>query len=290
MSWTLSAFADEAGQTADEQIAALRGASIPCVDLRAIDGFSCIDLPVDGAESIRKKLADAEIRVAMFGSPIGKIDIDDDFETDRNRLRHLASLKDVFECNAVRIFSYYNKAARHLDEWAQVSLSRLRELRNEAGELGLVLYHENEREIFGDRLPEVHRIAEELRDAETFRMIFDFDNFNQSGDDVWANWEALRDQTDAFHLKDSDAANQHVPVGLGTGQVRPILEDAVARGWSGPVSLEPHLAHSPAVLATGASGTANQALEDLDDAACFQLAAEAARKLLEQISAPVSFS
>ena len=125
-------------------------------------------------------------------------------------------------------------------------------------DLGLVLYHENERHIFGDRLPGVKVIADELRGGSgdgPFRIIFDFDNFNQTGDDVWRNWLELRDQTDGFHVKDSDPNNQHVPAGRGVGKIREILSDALGRGWQGPLTLEPHLAHSAAVLATGPHGS-----------------------------------
>ena len=47
--------------------------------------------------------------------------------------------------------------------------------------------------------------------------------------------------TDALHLKDSDETGQHTPLGQGAGDCQRILDDAVARGWSGPVTLEPHL-------------------------------------------------
>lgn len=291
MTWTLSAFADEAGGTAQEQIDALQAAGIKYIDLRGIDGCSITELPLDQAAAINVKLADAGIGVQMFGSPIGKIDIADAVEIDLDKLKHLGDLKDVFNCNAVRVFSYFNKAAQPVAQWRQESLSRLSRLRDLAVDLGLVLYHENERHIFGDRLPGVKVIADELRGGSgdgPFRIIFDFDNFNQTGDDVWRNWLELRDQTDGFHVKDSDPNNQHVPAGRGAGKIREILGDALDRGWQGPLTLEPHLAHSAAVLATGPHGVANQSLAELGNVECFQLAAEAATALLDEINAPVA--
>jgi len=269
MTWTLSAFADEAGGTAQEQIDALQAAGIKYIDLRGIDGCSITELPLGQAAAINVKLADAGIGVQMFGSPIGKIDIADAVEIDLDKLKHLGDLKDVFNCNAVRVFSYFNKAAQPVVQWRQESLSRLSRLRDLAVDLGLVLYHENERHIFGDRLPGVKVIADELRGGSgdgPFRIIFDFDNFNQTGDDVWRNWLELRDQTDGFHVKDSDPNNQHVPAGRGVG----------------------NLAHSAAVLATGPHGVANQSLAELGNVECFQLAAEAATALLDEINAPVA--
>ncbi|MCC7409601.1 MAG: sugar phosphate isomerase/epimerase [Phycisphaeraceae bacterium] len=287
MVWALSAFADEAGPEVDQQIAALLEAGIGRVDLRNVGQHNISALPLDLAQQTARKLGQAKIKVGMFGSPIGKIDIADPFEIDMQKLEHLGKLKDVFGCSAVRIFSYYNKAGRAADAWAQESLSRLKKLRDRAAQLGLVLYHENERHIFGDRLAENLRIAQEVRDGKSFLTIFDFDNYNQSGDDVWHNWEVLRDKVDAIHLKDSDAQKQHVPVGQGTGQVKKILADAVKRQWQGPMSLEPHLVHSSAVMATGVGGQANEQLKNLPPEKVFQVAARAAKQIIAEVGGPV---
>jgi len=286
MSWSLSAFADEAGGSCDEQIAALQQAGLRHIDIRSMDGFNVTALPVEQARQVKEKLDAAGITVAMYGSPIGKIDIADDVESDLAKLRHLAELVPVLGCNAVRIFSYYNKQERPHDEWQGESIHRLRQLRDTAKELGLVLYHENERHIFGDLADDVLVIANEVRDGETFRLIFDFDNYNQSGENVWDNWQKLRDVTDAIHLKDSKD-KQHVPVGQGTGFVREILADAVARGWQGPLSIEPHLSHSGAVAATGPSGVANQQYGKMSPNESFQAACEVAKQLLAEVQAPV---
>jgi sugar phosphate isomerase/epimerase len=292
-SWPLSGFADEAGEASDVQIAALQRAGFKHIDLRGVDGHNISVLPPTPAEAIQKKLDAAGIRVAMFGSPIGKLDIADDVNIDLDKLKHLGGLAPIFGCKAVRIFSYYNKAARPAMEWRRESLARLRQLRDLAEELGLVLYHENESHIFGDTSENVLAIAHELRgnakpgEAGAFRMIYDFDNYNRTGKDAWQIWLEQRDFVDAFHLTDSDAQGQHVPVGAGIGGVRDILADALARGWKGPVSLEPHLQHSAAVMATGPSGEANQKYSEMSAPDAWQAAAAAAKDLLAAIKAPV---
>ncbi len=284
MTWTLSAFADEAGGAIDEQIVALRQAELRYIDPRNIDGHNITALPTDVAEEAKKKLDAAGIAVKMYGSPLGKIDIADDMDGEFARLEHLGEMRKVFGCDAVRIFSYYNKAEQPMDTWAAESVDRLKRLRDRAAQLGLVLYHENERHIYGDRLEQVLHLAEELR-GDSFKLIFDFDNYNQSGDDVWANWQALKDRTDAIHLKDSTAPPDpmHVPAGQGNGQIPRILADAKAIGWDGPLTLEPHLSHSQAVMATGPSGRENQALADMTQAESFQLAADAAKAVLDDL-------
>ena len=286
MTWTLSAFADEAGDSTQMQIAATQKAGLTRLDIRGIEGFNIAGLPKVRAREIKQQLDEANLRVQMFGSPIGKIDINEPMPGEHDKLRHLADMAEIFACPNVRIFSYYNAKDASHDEWQSKSLERLNALKNTAQEVGLVLYHENERHIFGDLGQDVLTIAENLR-GDNFKTIFDFDNFNQSGEDVWQVWEMLREQTDAFHLKDSSAQNQHVPIGQGAGQARKILSDALARGWDGPLAVEPHLKHSAAVMATGPSGQANQQFSKMSAEECFVVACQTARELLQEIGASI---
>jgi sugar phosphate isomerase/epimerase len=286
MAWLLSAFTDEAGDSCEAQIEAAQKNGLTRLDLRGMDGFNCTTMPLDHARGVAQKLNDAGLGVGMFGSPIGKIDIADSVQTDVAKLEHLAELAPILGCRSVRIFSYYNKENRPHDFWQLESLSRLELLKNRAKQLGMVLYHENERHIYGDLCADVLQIAQ-LRDKETFKMIFDFDNYNQSGEDVWENWTKLGDLTDAIHLKDSTESNEHVPAGQGNGRIREILTDAKARGWNGPVIVEPHLSHSGAVAATGPSGVANQAFSAMAPHESFKVALDAAHQLLKEIGAEV---
>lgn len=284
MTWTLSAFADEAGGALEDQIPALKKSGLKYIDIRSVDGFNIVDLPVENARRIKAKLDDAGIKVQMFGSPIGKIDINDDFSKDVARLNHLSELAPVLGCHAVRIFSYFNQAGRPHSEWRGISIDRLTALRDQAEKLGMVLYHENERHIFGDVDLDVATIGKEVRDGKAFRTIFDFDNYSQGGQDAWTAWQLLKHDVDGIHLKDS-VNNQHVPVGQGVGSVEKILRDALASGWTGPLSVEPHLGHSGAVAATGPSGVENQSYKDMPEAERFILACNTATALLRKIGA-----
>jgi sugar phosphate isomerase/epimerase len=285
MEWPVSAFADEAGMESTQQIASLKRAGLKHIDIRSINDFNITQLPLEQAQDIKRQLDEAGLTVQMYGTPIGKIDIADDFEIDLQKLRHVGEVAPVFGCNAVRIFSYYNKENVSYDQWKEASLSRLRQLRDEAEKLGLVLYHENEKHIFGDLCANVLAIAELRNDS--FKLIFDFDNYNQSGEIVLENWQKLRDVTDSFHLKDSKG-NQHTPAGQGDGCIREILSDAVARGWNGPVAIEPHLSHSGAVAGTGPSGVANEAYANMPLPESFHVACETAVALLNEVGVEVA--
>ncbi len=286
MTWVLSAFADEAGGSTDEQIAALQRAGFSHIDPRMVDGHNICDLPLDLAEQVKAKYDAAGVAVGMYGSPIGKIDIADDFEIDLKKLEHLGKLKDIFGAGGVRMFSYFNKQNAPKDEWRKITLDRLKRLSDLAGKLGLVLFHENESHIFGDHSDDVLAIAE-LRDGVTFKLIYDFANYIRTGEEGLETWAKMKDKTDCFHFKDQRKNGQHVPMGDGETGSTQIVKEAVAMGWSGPCTLEPHLSFSDAVLSTGVSGSGDLSLKEMPQAETFQLAAESARKLLMEAGAAV---
>ena len=290
MGWILSAFADEAADTADQQIQALIEAGFKHIDVRNVEGHNISAMPPEFAQSMAAKLKAADIKVCMYGSPIGKIDIADDFNIDLQKLRHIGSLKPIFGATYVRIFSYWNKkSAGDESHWRKVTLDRLRQLCELAGELGLVLYHENELGIYGDYIRKVEVLRDEIhaRYPQQFKLIFDFDNYNQSGEVVMEAYRRLGQSIGAIHLKESkrqpDGTLEHVPAGQGDGHIAEILADLAKRGWEGPLTLEPHLARSAGVVATGAHGTPNQALKDLTPYQCFQIAAKAAKGILQDV-------
>lgn len=283
MTWTLSAFADEAADSAAGQIAALTQAKIDHVDLRSVDGINIVELPVDHAKQVKQMLDDAGIQVGMYGSPIGKTDIADDVDIELKRLDHLGKMLEVFGATNVRAFSFYNKEKLPASDWKRQSFDKLIKLRDRAAELGLVLYHENETEVYGDHPDQIVELAE-LR-SDHFKLIYDFANYQRTGSEPWANWQRLKPMTDALHFKDQKANGDHVPIGNGDTMANEIMADAVKTGWSGPCTLEPHLYMSDAVLSTNVHGRGDTSLQGKTREELFQIAAENAHRLMSSAGA-----
>lgn len=279
---TLSGFCDEASPDPAVQIDVARRAGLSHLDVRMVGETNIADLSAEACAPFAVALAEAGLSVGCLGSAIGKTDLADDFAIDQRRIDRIAGHADVLGCRRVRVFSSFNRSGLDAVAWRAGALDRLAQLKARAAELGLVLLLENERHLYGDRLNEMRDLAEQLAEPGVLELIFDFDNFNQSGDDVLANWQALRQYVTCFHLKDSTNEKVHVPIGEGAGQARAILTDAAEAGWSGLLSLEPHLAHSSAVLATGPSGTA--AMQDRDPVDAFLHGAAAAQALLKELN------
>jgi sugar phosphate isomerase/epimerase len=271
MAVILSGFADEISPDPGEQLALLAAEGISHLELRSAWSTNVAELSDDQLARFRRALDGAGIRVSAIGSPIGKIPVEAPLGPELDRMRRIADVAELFGTRIVRVFSFFiqkgEPAGRHR---AQV-IDRMRALASVAGERGLVLAHENEKDIYGDR-PE--RCADLIAavGSPALRATFDAANFVQCG--VRPHDEAyplLRPYLVYLQLKDALAATGDVvPAGEGDGQVRETLAALRDSGFEGYVSLEPHLALSARY--GGFSGPEG-----------FQVAARALRSLLDEL-------
>ncbi len=254
MSFLLSAFADEAASELTDQIRALSQYGIRFVEFRSADGKNVSDLTGSEAVEAVKRLQDAGIGVSSLGSPIGKIDIQDDFGPHYEKFLHTLDLAEIMHSPFIRLFSFYIPHDMDPAAFRNQVLDRLSAFAEAAKGRPVTLLHENEKAIYGDT-PE--RCADLLAGvaSEKLKAAYDFSNFVQCGCDNRSAWQLLKDQVVYFHLKDSLYTNEeavrdlgrqvtgnaHRPLGQGDGCAEEILEDALRRGFSGFASVEPHL-------------------------------------------------
>lgn len=229
----LSAFADEASADFGKQLAALNEERIPFIELRGLDGKNIADLTEEEAKSYKKMLDAHGVAVWSIGSPLGKIDVKDDFSEHEKKAEHLFRLAGIFGAGKVRVFSFYTKSPETDEEEV---FSRMRALVSLAGKYGLTLYHENEKEIYGDTAPRCEKL---LSAVEGLACVFDPANFVQCGQDVGEALKLLQPKTGYYHIKDAlykDGAV--VPAGEGDGRIAEMIsgieKDTV-------LTLEPHL-------------------------------------------------
>ncbi len=111
-----------------------------------------------------------------------------------------------------------------------------------AAAAGLTLLHENESHIYGDVPTRCVDLLETMG-SPALRAAFDPGNFVQVGVDPLRDaWPLLAPYVEYFHIKDAVASSrQVVPAGYGDGGIEEILRQAMASGFDGFLSLEPHL-------------------------------------------------
>jgi len=243
MTVVLSGFADEISPDLDEQLAVLAAESISHLELRSVWSTNVADL--DDAQLARfwRQTEESGVRVSAIGSPIGKIDIDAPFGPELERLRRVADIADQLGTTLVRVFSFFVPQGQDPRLYRAQVIDRMRALADLAAERGLVLAHENEKKIYGDR-PE--RCADLIASvgSPALRATFDAANFVQCAVRPHSEgYELLRPHLVYVQIKDAlMATGEVVPAGQGDGEVAKTLAALRDSGFQGYLSLEPHLA------------------------------------------------
>ena len=231
----LSAFTDEASSVFTEQIDAMKANGILYTELRGVDGIGVADLTKEQVKNVKEMLDKEGLKVWSIGSPIGKIDIKDDFEPHLDKFKRVIETAQITGANKIRLFSFYgydgSDAAR--DEVLR-RMNRFVEV-NEGS--GVLLCHENEKGIYGDIASRCLDIAKAI---PSIKAIFDPANYIQCGQDTLEAWTMLEPYVEYMHIKDADPSGKIVPPGWGIGNIAKIFESY--RNFPNPVvSLEPHL-------------------------------------------------
>lgn len=237
--FVLSAFADEAGSSIDEQIAALRENEIDYIEPRNIGGKGILDLSDEEILEIKKKLDESGIKVGSLGSPIGKYPIEGEFAPHFEKTKRAVEICKLLETKNIRMFSFFtsqDKLAAVKDE----VISRLKEMVAYGKENGIRFCHENESAIYGQMPAEVKELLTEIPDMYG---IFDAANYRMNGADVDAGIDATLIRLAYLHIKDAIYEEQMiVPAGEGEGKIAEVLNKVNdATDEVVYLTLEPHL-------------------------------------------------
>jgi sugar phosphate isomerase/epimerase len=272
----LSAFADEISPDLDEQIRVCQECAVTHIELRGVNNQNVLDFDKGLRAEIKSKLAAAGVGVISIASPIGKVAIDSDWQQHFDRFKHAVDLAEYFGAPYIRLFSYYPPAAGGdvLGCRGEV-LRRMQATVEYVKDRPVVLLHENETKIYGEKGPECLDLMKSINSPK-LRNAFDFANFIQAGDKPAENWPVLKPYTVHIHIKDAlMGSGKVVPAGQGNGHIPEILTDAWASGYRGFLSLEPHLA-------------AHEQFSGFSGPSLFKVAADALKKICREKNIPLA--
>ena len=145
----ISGFADEIDPQLDVQLKVVKDLGMEYICFRAADGKGVAEYTLDEVkESILPRLNAAGVKVSSLGSPIGKIDIDDDaaYEKQLQQLDTLCQICNLLDCKYIRMFSFW-MLNKNPDDWKDEVLKKLRGFADIAAKYGVILIHENEKDI-----------------------------------------------------------------------------------------------------------------------------------------------
>ena len=240
----ISGFADEIDPQLDVQLKVVKDLGMEYICFRAADGKGVAEYTLDEVkERILPRLNAAGVKVSSLGSPIGKIDIDDDaaYEKQLQQLDTLCQICNLLDCKYIRMFSFW-MLNKNPDEWKDEVLKKLRGFAEIAAKYDVILIHENEKDIYGDTAARCAGLLDELA-SPNFKAAFDFANFVQCGENTAECWELLKEHVAYIHIKDAvSGKNENVVCATGDGQIPEILCKAIREdGYEGFLTLEPHL-------------------------------------------------
>lgn len=237
--YLLSAFADEAADSLDGQIAALTENRIAYIEPRNINGKAILTLTDEELAEVKEKLDAAGIKVNSLGSPIGKYPIEEDFEPHLALFKRALEICKILDTDKIRMFSFFVKQDE-LAKWHDEVINRLKTMAALAKEAGVTLCHENESLIYGQMPNEVKEI---LTEVPEIYGIFDAANYRMNDGDIDAGIDATLIRPAYLHIKDAIYSTQTiVPAGEGEGKIAEVLNKVNdACNMDTYLTLEPHL-------------------------------------------------
>ena len=227
----LCAFSDEADKSIAGQIKALKENGVSYTEMRSVEGKSVINFTRAETKEYKSRLDDNGIAVWSVGSPLGKVDIDVDFCEYEKKIRDVCETAVILGTDKIRAFSFYNAYSER-----NKVIDRLNRMVEISAEYGVNIYHENEKDIYGDV---ADRVEDILLNVKNIKCVYDPANFIQCGEKAEYTLKKLHSHADYFHIKDViEKTRQIVPAGQGDGMIGKLVADICG---DKVLSVEPHL-------------------------------------------------
>lgn len=254
----LAGIGDEAAPDLPGQLAALRALGWRHLELRTVGGVPVAALDEAAFGRTVALLREAGVTVVGVASKIGDWSrpVTGDFAADLDELRVLAARCPALGTRLVRVMSYPSGGLAD-PEWGRRARTRLRDLARRAEDCGLVLAHENCAGWAGDRADRMLDLLAAV-DSPALRLLFDTGNGVPYGYAAPALLAAVAEHVVHVHVKDAvvlpDGRVDYVPPGTGQAGVAECLRLLLAHGYTGALSLEPHVHLRPHLTAADPPG------------------------------------
>jgi len=239
----LTGFADEASPDLSQALDCFQSNGLKHIELRSVEETNVLKLTDDKLSEISDTLEARGFKVSAIGSPIGKVKLDVSWEDHQADFRRAVEVAGRMSAPFIRLFSYYPAGDSFVEGDREEIIRRLGEQAKIAADAGVTLVLENESNIYGESGAACADLLSAVNHPN-LRMAFDFCNFvyKRTEDDVRDCWDLCKEYVVYFHIKDCVKGTDNiVPAGQGDGKVEEILADAVAQGFEGFLSMEPHL-------------------------------------------------
>lgn len=236
----LSAFADEHSNAFENQVKYLANNNVDYIELRFVDGKNVSELTDNEITSAIRMLNEYGVGVSAIGSPLGKINVADDFCAHLDKTKRVCEIANKFGTKNIRMFSFYMPEGTTRDMCKNEITDRIGKMLDVSDEFGTTLCHENEAKIYGESPENCLELINSFNGR--LKAVFDMGNFVLDGYNPFEAYNLLKNHIEYFHIKDALKKGAIVPPGKGEAQIQQIL-DAYKCEFSKDtfVTLEPHL-------------------------------------------------
>ena len=270
----IAAFADEIAPDPAAQIRVLRDCGVSHIELRGAHGKNVLKLSDDELDEFKSLADEAGLGFSSIGSPIGKDPMDkplDDVLAALDRAIHAAQ---EVQAPHIRVFGFFVDRDDDFSRHTDTVLQKLGAMAKRAEDGGVILQLENEAIVYNDTWQHNLELFETIN-SPAMRAAFDFANYalvdQKPFDDCW---QPIKPWLGNLQIKDLNGeTRENTTAGNGVGQIPEILADALADGFDGFITLEPHLFEKPEFAG-------------LDREACFRTSSDALQRVLKKISTP----
>ncbi len=253
-----SGFADEAGGDIQSQIKATLEIGWKNIDLRFINGKNATDISDEEFDKVVAALESAGISVPCFGSAVGNAG--KDFLSETDVAYCFAALERAFPrmkrlgTKFIRgmAFSYHKELS--LEENEKIIFPLMEKIVKRCEEEGVTFLCENCGGYSGRNYENLARLSAHLN-SENFKVVYDTGNpigeLNAVGQPPYEKQKsydfylAMKPYTTYIHIKDQLINEEGKCVrtfpGEGDADVVEVVRDLIKTGYSGYVTIEPHL-------------------------------------------------
>jgi sugar phosphate isomerase/epimerase len=239
----ITGFADEVSPNLATQIAAFKRFGLNGIDVRGVEGVNVLNLDDATIDSLKAQAKEAGLVIQCVCSPVNKVLFSNEARDGELKKLH-AAVRVALKLDVKRIRIFTPEVPRGEDDayWPGVKAWMAEQI-EVAEKAGLVLIHENDARFYGAYPDNAKRLFSELA-CPSFKAVFDFANtvligFRPMRD--WFPW--ILPHLDTLHIKDAiETEGKVVPAGQGDGELLETLRFLILdKGWTGPLTLEPHL-------------------------------------------------
>jgi sugar phosphate isomerase/epimerase len=215
--WRFAAIADEIDPDLAPALDVMREVGILALELRSAWGKGVLDLDEDELHAVQRETSRRGMIVPVIASPIGKSLITEPIEFELRRLDRALAIAQRLDSWGIRLFSFYLPSGCPPDQYREAILERFQRFVTRAAAAGIVLLHENEKDIYGDIPERCHDLLKTI-DSPWLRAVWDPANFVQCGVHPYQRgFSLLAPYIAHVHIKDARLATGEVtPAGLAT--------------------------------------------------------------------------